>query len=186
MAYNGLSQHVDFSRLPSPNERFELLDLIGEGTYGEVYSAKDKHTGRKYAVKLNTHIYAPRRMFKRFKPGARCFGCCCCRYMLPTALIGCNTSEVFDGRVGLDILESIADNIEEIEEEYLVLRDLSKHPNIPDFAGLFLKRGTTVEDDQLWFVLEVSGQDANAYVPDHKFRLGSGVAVASNAQRRGG
>ena len=54
------------------------------------------------------------------------------------------------------ILESIADNIEEIEEEYLVLRDLSKHPNIPDFAGLFLKRGTTVEDDQLWFVLEVS------------------------------
>ncbi|XP_050098125.1 myosin-IIIb-like isoform X3 [Anopheles aquasalis] len=104
MAYNGLSQHVDFSRLPNPTERFELLDLIGEGTYGEVYSAKDKHTGRKYAVK---------------------------------------------------ILESIADNIEEIEEEYLVLRDLSKHPNIPDFAGLFLKRGTTVEDDQLWFVLEL-------------------------------
>uniref|UniRef100_A0A8W7P1E9 non-specific serine/threonine protein kinase n=1 Tax=Anopheles coluzzii TaxID=1518534 RepID=A0A8W7P1E9_ANOCL len=99
MAYNGLSQHVDFSRLPNPSERFELLDLIGEGTYGEVYSAKDKHTGRKYAVK---------------------------------------------------ILESIADNIEEIEEEYLVLRDLSKHPHIPDFAGLFLKRGTTVEDDQLW------------------------------------
>ncbi|EAT38083.1 AAEL009991-PA [Aedes aegypti] len=104
MAYNGLSQHVDFLRLSNPTERFELLDLIGEGTYGEVYSAKDKHTGRKYAVK---------------------------------------------------ILESIADNIEEIEEEYLVLRDLSKHPNIPDFAGLFLKRGATVEDDQLWFVLEL-------------------------------
>ncbi|XP_055600168.1 myosin-IIIb-like isoform X2 [Uranotaenia lowii] len=104
MAYHGLSQHVDFARLPSPAERFELLDLIGEGTYGEVYSAKDKHNGRKYAVK---------------------------------------------------ILESIADNIEEIEEEYLVLRDLSKHPNIPDFAGLFLKRGATVEDDQLWFVLEL-------------------------------
>ncbi|XP_065087512.1 myosin-IIIb-like isoform X4 [Ochlerotatus camptorhynchus] len=104
MAYNGLSQHVDFLRLPNPAERFELLDLIGEGTYGEVYSAKDKHTGRKYAVK---------------------------------------------------ILETIADNIEEIEEEYLVLRDLSKHPNIPDFSGLFLKRGATVEDDQLWFVLEL-------------------------------
>ncbi|XP_058834413.1 myosin-IIIb-like isoform X4 [Topomyia yanbarensis] len=104
MAYNGLSQHVDFLRLPNPSERFELLDLIGEGTYGEVYSAKDKHSGRKYAVK---------------------------------------------------ILETIADNIEEIEEEYLVLRDLSNHPNIPDFAGLFLKRGPTVEDDQLWFVLEL-------------------------------
>ncbi|XP_058463872.1 myosin-IIIb-like isoform X1 [Malaya genurostris] len=104
MAYNGLSQHVDFLRLPNPSERFELLVLIGEGTYGEVYSAKDKHSGRKYAVK---------------------------------------------------ILETIADNIEEIEEEYLVLRDLSNHPNIPDFAGLFLKRGPTVEDDQLWFVLEL-------------------------------
>ncbi|XP_062560634.1 myosin-IIIb-like isoform X2 [Armigeres subalbatus] len=104
MAYNGLSQHVDFLRLPNPTERYDLLDLIGEGTYGEVYSAKDKHTGRKYAVK---------------------------------------------------ILETIADNIEEIEEEYLVLRDLSKHPNIPDFAGLYLKRGATVEDDQLWFVLEL-------------------------------
>ncbi|KAL1377131.1 hypothetical protein pipiens_016464 [Culex pipiens pipiens] len=112
MAYNGLSQHVDFVRLPNPGERFELLDLIGEGTYGEVYSAKDKHNGRKFAVK---------------------------------------------------ILESIADNIEEIEEEYLVLRDLSKHPNIPDFAGLFLKRGLTVEDDQLWFVLEVS--DRPSWVP---------------------
>lgn len=53
MAYNGLSQHVDFLRLSNPTERFELLDLIGEGTYGEVYSAKDKHTGRKYAVKVS-------------------------------------------------------------------------------------------------------------------------------------
>ncbi|XP_055618927.1 myosin-IIIb-like isoform X2 [Toxorhynchites rutilus septentrionalis] len=54
MAYNGLSQHVDFMRLPNPVDRFALLDLIGEGTYGEVYSAKDKHTGRKFAVKLCT------------------------------------------------------------------------------------------------------------------------------------
>lgn len=53
MAYNGLSQHVDFVRLPNPGERFELLDLIGEGTYGEVYSAKDKHNGRKFAVKVS-------------------------------------------------------------------------------------------------------------------------------------
>lgn len=53
------------------------------------------------------------------------------------------------------ILENIADNLEEIEEEYLVFRDLSKHPNLPTFVGIFLKKGAQPEDDQLWFVMEV-------------------------------
>lgn len=103
--YMGLSQHIDFCRLPSPGERFELIELIGEGTYGEVYNAKDRTTGKHVAIK---------------------------------------------------ILETITDNLEEIEEEYLVLRDLSHHPNLPTFIGIFLKRGATFEDDQLWFVMEVN------------------------------
>lgn len=74
------------------------------GTYGEVYSAVDKSTGKQVAIK---------------------------------------------------ILESITDNIEEIEEEYLVLRDLSHHPNLPSFIGMFLRKGVCFEDDQLWFVMEV-------------------------------
>lgn len=53
MAYVGLSQHIDFNRLPIPTERFELQHLIGEGTYGEVFSAKDKTTGKRVAVKVN-------------------------------------------------------------------------------------------------------------------------------------
>ena len=54
-------------------------------------------------------------------------------------------------------MESIADNIEEIEEEFLILRDLCLHPNIPSFHGLFLKKHATKrEEDQLWFVMEVS------------------------------
>lgn len=52
MAYIGLSQHIDFGRLPIPTDRFELIHLIGEGTYGEVWSAKDKKTGRRVAVKV--------------------------------------------------------------------------------------------------------------------------------------
>lgn len=103
-AYIGLSQHIDFCRLPSPGDRFELQELIGEGTYGEVYSAKDKETGKHVAVK---------------------------------------------------ILETITDNLEEIEEEYLVLRDLSHHQNLPTFIGIFLRKGACFEDDQLWFVMEV-------------------------------
>lgn len=105
MAYRGLSQHVNFDAIPDPEDRFALEELIGEGTYGEVYSARDKETGERVAIK---------------------------------------------------ILENVADNIEEIEEEFLVLRDLSGHPNIPAFHGLFLKRAKPPqEEDQLWFVMEV-------------------------------
>ncbi|XP_068626499.1 myosin-IIIb-like isoform X4 [Battus philenor] len=104
MAYRGLSQHVELDRAADPRDRFTLQELIGEGTYGEVYCAKDKKSGRRVAVK---------------------------------------------------ILENIAENIEEIEEEFLVFRDLSSHPNIPEFFGLFLKRGISSEDDQIWFVMEL-------------------------------
>lgn len=63
---------------------------------------------------------------------------------------------VFAGeRCAIKILENVAENIEEIEEEYLVLRDLSLHPNIPSFHGLYLHRGSLPEEDQLWFVMEV-------------------------------
>lgn len=59
-------------------------------------------------------------------------------------------------KVAIKILETITDNLEEIEEEYLVLRDLSQHPNLPSFIGIFLRKGVCFEDDQLWFVMEVS------------------------------
>ena len=105
MAYHGLSQHVNFDTIPDPCDRFSLEEIIGEGTYGEVYSAIDKQTENCIAIK---------------------------------------------------ILENVADNIEEIEEEYLVLRDLSAHPNLPLFYGLFLKRARpSQEEDQLWFAMEV-------------------------------
>lgn len=32
-AYVGLSQHINFARLPSPGDRFDLRDLIGEGMF---------------------------------------------------------------------------------------------------------------------------------------------------------
>ncbi|GAB6020183.1 myosin 3 [Chamberlinius hualienensis] len=102
--YDGLSVHVNFNKLPDPGSRFQLLGVIGEGTYGEVCAAKDTQTGTLVAIK---------------------------------------------------ILENISDNVEEIEEEYLVLRDLCAHPNIPTFYGMYLKRSQSGEDDQLWFVMEM-------------------------------
>lgn len=61
-----------------------------------------------------------------------------------------------DRSVAIKIIENIADNMEEIEQEYLVLKDLCLHPNIPTFYGLYLKSAPRREDDQLWFVMEVS------------------------------
>ncbi|KAK2723178.1 myosin-IIIb-like isoform X3 [Artemia franciscana] len=58
-------------------------------------------------------------------------------------------------KIAVKIMENIADNIEEIEEEYLVLRDLCLHPNIPSFIGLFLKKGGRRDEDQLWFCMEL-------------------------------
>lgn len=123
MAYAGLSQHIDFNKLPAPSKRFELQHLIGEGTYGEVFSAKDKQTGKKVAVKV------------KFK-----FDCVSSRQ------IKCLPQQ---------ILESISENLEEIEEEFMVLRDLSKHPNLTEFHGIFLSKGKNAEEDQLWFVMEL-------------------------------
>lgn len=57
--------------------------------------------------------------------------------------------------MAVKMMENIADNIEEIDEEFLVLRDLCLHPNIPSFHGLYLKLGCKREEDQLWIVMEV-------------------------------
>ena len=56
--------------------------------------------------------------------------------------------------VAIKVLESIHEMIEEIEEEYQVLRDLSEHPNMPRFYGMFLKPNNSF-DDQIWLVMEV-------------------------------
>lgn len=50
MAYRGLSRHVDLEALPEPGARFSLQELIGEGTYGEVYSARETVTGESTEV----------------------------------------------------------------------------------------------------------------------------------------
>lgn len=58
--------------------------------------------------------------------------------------------------MAIKILEDIAGNEEEIEDEYLALRDLSLHANIPSFHGIYFVKGSKQLNDQLWFVMEVS------------------------------
>ncbi len=102
------SQIIDFAELQSPDDEWELLESIGEGTYGEVFKARNLKTGKLAAVK---------------------------------------------------IMESYNELIEEIEEEYMILRDLSYHSNLPEFYGIYLKtnslNSSEDESDQLWLVLEL-------------------------------
>lgn len=63
---------------------------------------------------------------------------------------------VVGDNVAIKVMENIGENLEEIEEEFLVLRDLSIHPNLPTFYGIFLKKANKQEEDQAWLVIEVS------------------------------
>ena len=68
--------------------------------------------------------------------------------------------------MAVKVLESVHEVIEEIEEEYLVLRDHGRHPNLPSFFGIFLhKTPSSSTADQLWIAMEVSRAEAAHYSP---------------------
>ena len=83
--YSQYSQIIKFDELQAPDNYWELLESIGEGTYGEVFKARNLKTGQYAAVK---------------------------------------------------VMESINEVIEEIEEEYMILKDLSNQDNLPNFYGI--------------------------------------------------
>lgn len=61
------------------------------------------------------------------------------------------------------------DLIVHINEEYRILRDFSSHPNLPDFLGVYRKKGDGDNPPEIWFILEVSifikcnGKDFSAH-----------------------
>ncbi|CAE1168286.1 MYO3 [Acanthosepion pharaonis] len=101
--YSKYSKVIEFDKLTDPTQTWDLQELIGEGTYGEVYAVKNKQTGQLAAAK---------------------------------------------------IMENIHETVEEIEQEYQILKAVSCHPNFPQFYGLYLKKDTKM-DDQLWIIMEL-------------------------------
>ena len=43
--YTAYSSVIAFDELPAPTDTIELVRKLGEGTYGSVHLAVDKHTG---------------------------------------------------------------------------------------------------------------------------------------------
>lgn len=58
-------------------------------------------------------------------------------------------------KVAIKIFDNLDETLEEIEEDYAVISTHWIHPNIPHFSGLFLKKGLTRPQDQIWLVMEL-------------------------------
>jgi len=54
MDYYRMCQRFGLSSVPSPDGRFTIDELIGEGTYGEVFRAKDTTTGNYLPKPINS------------------------------------------------------------------------------------------------------------------------------------
>ncbi|XP_064647040.1 myosin-IIIa-like isoform X3 [Lineus longissimus] len=114
------SNVIDFNSLPDPTKEWELEERVGEGTYGEVYAARQKNTGERVAMK---------------------------------------------------IMETIHEVLEEIEEEYRVLKEIN-HPNLPQYHGCFLKRDPQAED-QLWLAMELCSGGSVTEVAKSQLKAGT-------------
>lgn len=55
--YNTYSRVIKFTELPDPSETWQLGELIGEGTYGDVYTAKHKVTGKLLYAYCITNVF---------------------------------------------------------------------------------------------------------------------------------
>lgn len=62
-------------------------------------------------------------------------------------------TEAGNMKVAVKVLQVDEDRLDDVREEYHVLRDLSDHPNLPDFYGTFVRRSE--DGDQVWFAMEL-------------------------------
>jgi myosin III len=53
MDYYRMCQRFGLNSVPSPDGRFTIDELIGEGTYGEVFRAKDTTSGKRLPKLIN-------------------------------------------------------------------------------------------------------------------------------------
>ena len=57
--------------------------------------------------------------------------------------------------VAIKIFDHLEETIEELEQDFYVISTHWIHPNIPHFSGLFVKKGVSRKEDQVWLVMEL-------------------------------
>ena len=73
--------------------------------------------------------------------------------------------------MAIKIFDNLDETFNEIEEDFSVISTHWIHPNIPHYTGLFLKKGPTRLQDQIWLVMEFcdGGSLAELVMVIHEF-----------------
>jgi len=123
--------------IQDPGKRYMLKDRIGVGVYDDVYEGIDQQAGMQPKTKI-----AVRARFGKIT-----------RWNVITEL----KYALGNKKVAVKIQKITSQTQCRIVEEYRVLRELSDHPNLPDFYGIYRRRSARKSDyDEMWFVMEVS------------------------------
>lgn len=97
-------------------------------------------------------------------------------------------SSVLGGRlVAIKVLANLAENVEVVEEEYRIFKDLSRHDNFPNFYGAFLNKYDKEDKDELWLVMEVIKNFSFStllFVPEKVIRLFLLIVLCAVLRRR--
>lgn len=125
-----------FEYFQDPAGIFELIEVVGNGTYGQVY---------KVSFAFN-HSYAM--LF-----------CEVCRMVIVLFLLcGIQGRHTKTGQLAaIKVMDVTEDEEEEIKLEINVLKKYSNHRNIATYYGAFIKKSPAGKDDQLWLVMEYCG-----------------------------
>ncbi|KAB0392295.1 hypothetical protein E2I00_011193 [Balaenoptera physalus] len=138
---------IDLSALRDPAGIFELVELVGNGTYGQVY--KDVTKVRNIGL---TSVFPGTCILLQFPTSERVDS------DTATARQGLSGRHVKTGQLAaIKVMDVTGDEEEEIKQEINMLKKYSHHRNIATYYGAFIKKNPPGMDDQLWLVMEFCG-----------------------------
>ncbi|KAI4818670.1 hypothetical protein KUCAC02_003974 [Chaenocephalus aceratus] len=123
---------IDLAALRDPAGIFELVEVVGNGTYGQVYKA----SGGFCATILRNYGDNVLRLGTESRPG---------RHVKTGQL------------AAIKVMEVTEEEEEEIKLEINMLKSYSHHRNIATYYGAFIKKSPAGQDHQLWLVMEYCG-----------------------------
>ncbi|KAF6730323.1 Serine/threonine-protein kinase mig-15 [Oryzias melastigma] len=139
---------IDLASLRDPAGIFELVEVVGNGTYGQVYKGRHVKTGQLAAIKVmdvtedeEEEIKLEINMLKKYS-----------HHRNIATYYGAFIKKSPPGHD-----DQLWDEEEEIKLEINMLKKYSHHRNIATYYGAFIKKSPPGHDDQLWLVMEFCG-----------------------------